>query len=545
MNPVIPSTIAPVAPPDAENPAAVGVDMPMQPINTDIHSMYEDAANSGDPASMYSLTSRVKGTPLEPVIKRSADVMAKNANEIDSEFKPVIEAGGANTPEGRIAAANTWESVADKPQKMRAFVEMLMGNPKWRTFVTGGTPTTTLGYDSSGKQLERTTDELGKTISVVDMGTRQEVSPKELQERGGFLSSLDNAIGFQSKKEITKFNTEAFNQANKATNDYAAQAPVLKDIYAEIRQRLTNLNQSDLSDEQRQAIASFTSRTMGYSQSVSEGLNALAQKVDNKNVSLSKSEQQSLGAVLDKLGFKVSADGSVRKANGEAVTKSDLTQAQNTLSNGSQFERQFTQSKADFISNKVFSNLGEAEKQSLGRIIDLQGMAEKAQMDLSKNGNLPFLINPQTYQIGHEFKRGEALALVGEFNQDAIQLFQQWRNEQLKSYKNGQVPNAGELEAAFAKTKEFAKLKSEYAEKNKDILKTTGGKPNVGETPATQWPKDVGLGETAKETPKNIRERSLTKPVAPSTSDGYTVIGKTPDGKKVYRSPEGKQVVEK
>lgn len=541
---------APVAPVEAVAPPSVTADAVVQ--TTNISDLYEDAVNKGDPASMYSLTSRVKGTPYESVVRRSAEIMQKGAKEMEEIVAPVGQKGGINTPDGRIAAAQGYRTVADDPQKGRAFVEWLLGNPNWRNFVTGGTPKTILGFDTNGKQLEKTINELGQTISIVDSETGQKLNRQQVADRGGFLSSLDNALGFQRQKEISKFNTEAFNKSNAATQEYAARAPELKSMYGEMRQRLQNLYGADLTDDQRRAIGLFTNRNIGLSQTTSQGLNALAQKLDNKNVSLSRSEQQSLSAVLEKLGFQIGGNGSVLKKNGEAVTKSDLAQAQNTLTNGTEFERNFQQSKDDFLRSEVFKNLGGKEMENLGRVLDLQGMLEKAQLELSaKHGTLPFTINPKTYQLGDEFSRGEALALIGEYNQDVTTAYNQWRDRQLEAYRRrNAVPNAGELEAAFVKTDIYKNLRSEYANRNREILGRVGGAaPRVQETPGMQWSIDLGVGEAAKETPKSVRERTLpkaeaAKPAAPSVPRGYKKIGTTPQGKDVYQTPDGRRVVE-
>lgn len=510
MNPV-----APVAPPDINNAAPVGGAIaPVKSETFDVASMYEDAASNGDPVSMYSLTSRVKGTEFEPVVKRSAEIMQRNLDEFQKEIKPVMDKGGPGTPEGRIATAKTVEYMADKPQKMRAFVEMLVGNPNWRLFVTGGTEKTEIKYDMQGNPIEKTTNELGKTVKAVDANTGQPLTREEVAARGGFVPSLQEAIGYQQKKATSTFNTEAFNKANVATADYSAKAPELKELYSEMRQRLQNLTGAELNEDQRKAIGAFTSRSLGFSQTVSEGLNALRQKVDNKNVSLSEAQQKSLNAVLDQLGFRVGADGSVTNRSGEAVTKNELEQAQKSLTNGTQFDRNFTQSKDDFIRNKVFEGLGEAEMKNLGRVLDLQQMVEKTQLELSsKHGTLPFLINPKTYQIGDEFARGEALALIGEFNQDATQAFSDWRKQQLTRFKDkSQIPSAGELESAFARTQAFKDLRQQFAQKNREILRRPAqSRPSTGETPA-DFGLSLGIGAAPKEQPKSIRGRSITNP---------------------------------
>ena len=510
MNPV-----APVAPPDINNAAPVGGAIsPVTAKTFDVASMYEDAASKGDPVSMYSLTSRVKGTEFEPIVRRSAEIMQRNLADFEKDIKPVMDKGGPGTPEGNIAAAKTLDYMADKPQKMRAFVELMLGNPNWRTFVTGGTETKKIVYDNqSGSPIEKTINELGTVIKAVDANTGQPLSRAEVAARGGVVNSLQEAIGYQQNRDIAKFNTEAFNKANVATADYVAKAPELKLLYGELGQRLKNLGEVELTEAQRQAIGTFTNRSLGFSQTVSDGINALRQKVDNKNVSLSEAQQKSLSAVLEKIGFRVGADGSIINKTGEAVTKNELDQAQKSLTNGAQFDRNFTQSKEDFIRSEVFKGLGAGDMKNIGRILDVQQMVEKAQLELSsKHGNLPFLVNPKSYQLGDEFVRGEALALIGEFNQDATQAFSNWRKAQLAKYPKSQVPTAGELESAFARTQEFRDLRQQFADRNREILRRpVRSRPETGQTSA-DYSVTLGLGESPTEQPKSIRGRSITNP---------------------------------
>ena len=517
MNPIAPEAqmAAPVAPPDINNPAPVGGAVaPVRAETFDVASMYEDAASTGNPASMYSLTSRVKGTEFEPVVKRSADIMQKNLDEFQKDIKPVMDKGGPSTPEGRLAVGKTIDYMADKPQKMRAFVELLLGNPNWRLFVTGGTEKTELIYDLQGNPIEKTKNELGRTLKAVDANTGQPLTREQVAARGGFVPSLQEAIGYQEKKATSAFNTQALNAANAATSAYEAKAPELNQVYGEMRQRLQNLAGADLSAEQRKAIGAFTNRTLGYSQTVSDGLNALRQKVDNKNVSLSEAQQKNLNAVLGESGLRVGADGSIINKSGENVTKNELEQIQKNLTNGTQFDRNFTQSKDDFIRSEVFKGLSEAEMKNIGRILDLQQIAERTQLELSsKHGTLPFLINPKSYQLGDEFVRGEASALIGEFNQQATQAFADWRKQQLAKFKDkSQIPSAGELESAFARTQAFRDLRQQFADKNREILRRPAqSRPATGETPA-DFGIGLGLGEAPKEQPKSIRGRSITNP---------------------------------
>lgn len=544
MEAIAPPVAAPVrmgVSPDVAQSADANIAPPAR----NLSDMYEDAASSGDPSAMRSLVQRAKGTEYEPVVERSAQVMQRNADQVSNIATPIVEAGGLESPRGRLVATAAFKTVADDPQKGRAFVEMLMGNPKWRTFVTGGTPTTVVGFDSAGKQLEKTVNELGQIVSVVDSETGEPIDRNQLSQRGGFLNSLDNALGFQAKKEISKFNTEAFNKSSAATKDFAARAPELKGLYSEMRQRLVNLGTADLTEDQRRAIGQFTERSMGISQTMSQGLSALQQKMDQKDVNLSRSEQKALDAVMQKFGLRIGPSGSVVNKNGESVSKSELGQMQNSLSNGSEFDRNFRQSKEDFLRSELFKNLGGAEMKNLGRILDLQGSIERSLMEVSsKHGTLPFVINPKGYQLGDEFSRGEASALIGEFNQDVTTAYNRWRDQKVEAYRrNGDVPSAGELEAAFVNTDIYKDLKQRYADENRAILRRPDYRGPSSQKPVSeQW--SIDLGVSPKE-PKTEMPKAKAEKGSSSAPSGYERVGTTPQGKAVFRTPEGKTVVER
>jgi hypothetical protein len=120
--------------------------------------------------------------------------------------------------------------------------------------------------------------------------------------------------------------------------------------------------------------------------------------------------------------------------------------------------------------------------------------------------------------------RGEASALIGEFNQQATEAFADWRKAQLAKFKDkSQIPSAGELESAFARTQGFRDLRQQFADKNREILRRPAqSRPTTRETPA-DFGKALGIGEAPKEQPKSIRGRSLknpeTKPQGPSARD--------------------------
>jgi len=139
---------------------------------------------------------------------------------------------------------------------------------------------------------------------------------------------------------------------------------------------------------------------------------------------------------------------------------------------------------------------------------------DRSQFESPANqGSTPFLSNPKSYRMGDGFVRGEASALIGEFNQQATQAFADWRKAQLAKFKDkSQVPSAGELESAFTRTDAFRELRQQFADKNREILRRPGGpSPSKGETPA-DFGIGLGIGGAPKEQPTSIRGRSLKNP---------------------------------
>jgi hypothetical protein len=381
------------------------------------------------------------------------------------------------------------------------------------------------------------------------MNTGQLLSREELAARGGLVPALEQAIGYQIDRKNADFNTDQFNKANTTTAAYANAAEQTKPLYQEFQQRLKELNGLDLSKDQRKAIGLFSSRGATYSQSVADGLNTLGQYTGGKKISADAKTQEELNGALGKLGgmFKIGAGGTLVKADGSNVSNEDLKQAQKTLSDSQNLERNFTQSQEDFLKSSVFNNLGMKERQALGRALDIQKqlIVKQAELSSTHGGMLPFLANPAKYEIGDEFHRGQASALIGEFNADAAKMFYDWREKQLARYPAGVIPKPGELEAIFTKhNQDYKDLKREYADRNEKLFSSpTGDRPSApGDAPS------INIDNAALQKPVS-RTAAVPKvreePKTPSVPDGYTYVKTLPDGRKVIEDKNGKQHVQK
>lgn len=515
------TAVAPVAP--AAPPAAAPFVSPVAASSTaELSTLYEDAIQSGNPASMYSLTSRAKGTPYEGAIRKSAETMNRYVADFEENVKkPIERAGGVGTGQGNIAAAKVYETIADQPQKGRAFFEWLIGNKNWSQFITGGKPTTTIGYDSNGKQLERTINELGQVISVRDGTTRQLLTPKEVDERGGFLPSLENALGFQQQKELSQFNAKAFNASTEMAALAATVAPGQRAAAKEGSDIFQKLYDLDLTPDQRKAIGLFSNEQTSKSQNRSAGLTGLSQAINSTDNKVGAEYVEALKPMLAAMGFKLGADRTIQNSSGQSASKSQLESLQKNLSESTESNQQFTRDAATFLKREVFNNLNPEERTLLGRAFDLQFSIEKTNANMGDR-RLPFLKNPAAMTAGDEFSRAEASMLAHEFNADAMEAYANWRKKELVNFKEkGVLPQAMELEAAFARSDEYKALAAAYAARNKDLFARPAPK---GRQPAAAAPAgnfsdrraaELGLA-TPRSTPDQpaLLERKFSAPAS-------------------------------
>ena len=366
LTPVAPpaNTIKPVAPvaPVAMAPAAVAPIVQKTvttPQTNDLVGSYVTAVESGDPKIMETVVEQAKGTPLESATTNAHKVMVGNDRRLTELTKPIDEKGGINTSEGRLAASKVFEDQSDNPQWMRAIAEKLMGNPNARLFITGGTPKTEITYDDQGNQLEETRNELGKRLSVKDVRTGKLLTPEEYANRGGGITDREQTMARIASKQQQTFNVTAANQANEQALDFAAAAPEMSNLASETTNLNVKLMGSNLSAEDKAELASFTSRQIGDTQSVSNGFNALDQFTKSKGVNVDNSTKKSAETAAKLLGLNIKADGSVTDSKGETVSRAQLDQLQKNYSSSRNFEQNFKQTQQNAIQYKIYKKIKE------------------------------------------------------------------------------------------------------------------------------------------------------------------------------------------
>jgi hypothetical protein len=139
---------------------------------------------------------------------------------------------------------------------------------------------------------------------------------------------------------------------------------------------------------------------------------------------------------------------------------------QKNFSKNNNFEQNYSQTKEDAIKSEVYKNLNVQQKQVFDSLLENSRRIEAKNAELfNTHGALPFLANPAAMNVGDQFARAEVQAIFGQLNADATDMYNEWRRGQVEEFrKRGQVPSAGQLENAFAKTPQFDQLRLDYAE---------------------------------------------------------------------------------
>jgi len=454
---VAPPSLQPLVPMQSNAMAPVPTVVAPEP---DIRDSYMKAVDSGNPAEMTRVAQNAKGTDVQLLADTAVKIMLANDTKLSQITAPIIKAGGINAPEGRIAAAKVFEDQADKPQWLRAIGEKLMGNPDARLFITGGTPKTIITYDDQGRQLEETRNELGKRLGVKDVGTGQLLSPEEYQLRGGGIADREQSLGRIARKTMQAFDVEASNKANFQALDYAAASPELGSISAENTELHRKLMQSNLDPQLKAQIASFSSRQIGDAQSVNNGFNALDQYTRSRGVGMDNQQKAVAKAAAEALGLTLGSDGSITDSKNVKVDKSRLDQLQLSYSSNRNFEQNFTQTKQDAINSGLYKQMTFEQQKAFDQILlNNKRLEQKTSELIGKHGTPSFLINPANPGPFDAFSLGAGQNILAQFNAAAMQEYAGWRKQQTEAMKAyGQIPQAGELENAFIRTKKYQDL---------------------------------------------------------------------------------------
>jgi len=427
------------APPSTENDLKVGFDL---------------ARKSGDPKVLVNFAQQARGTEYGQEAALGAQVVQKNQDEFDRLVQPIASKGGPDTPEGRLAAMDTWKTVGDDPKFGTWLVRYLMKDPNARVYAGLGNIKKEIEYGKNGEMIQVGRNELGEIAEVKNLATGKMLAPTEYNELKSALG-VGKVITEEREKSKAKFNAEARNVEDAQINAYSAFADKLNAAGQGVLQIGDALVKSGVKPKNVAELVAFGNQSLSESRSNSELIGKLGSLTKGEGASR---DIEQIKKVAAQLGYpdvvSVKADGTLVRKNGETVSETKLKQEQEQKTASSAFENATTGNQQQRAMGKLFKSLSVDQQQAVLRLVDLQSnMTNDYNRLRSEVGDLRFLVNLNDLDplrgFGATMAKGESMV----HNAKMIQEYAASRAEQLKVFDSrGQNPNAGEMQAAFTRT---------------------------------------------------------------------------------------------
>lgn len=454
---------APVAQPDVA---------PAPPATPD--QKYEVAVANRDPNALVSLAKETIGTPLSQISLYAADSINKKAQEFDALTSKIAQAGGAGTPEGRMAVADTWKTVKDNPQWGDALLRYVLGDKQGAArMITGGDITTRITFDKYGKQIKEQINALGEKVDVVDLETGKPIGMADYAKRGGGLPTWENTLGNLLEKENLKTNITKLNENVEKNNAWSAKTAALTPKYSELGDIFASLKNKDISPDALAKVFQFANQSMGATAAQSNNKSILNQW--NQGVGFRTGEQVSK-SVASQFGLPAgtwtfNGKGGITNEKGETKNFSELEQSQNTNNVSQENTKNFNQTQADLLKYLKTSKLNDADQTQLMRALELSRDIGREQLELvAKHGTPTFLTLPSAFNLEDQYSRGRVQALQGASNAEVMDAFTKFYNKAIQNYGPGQAPKPNEIENAFTNSDEYKNIQAKYLGITKDIL---------------------------------------------------------------------------
>lgn len=454
---------APVAQPDVA---------PAPPATPD--QKYEVAVANRDPNALVSLAKETIGTPLSQISLYAADSINKKAQEFDALTSKIAQAGGAGTPEGRMAVADTWKTVKDNPQWGDALLRYVLGDKQGAArMITGGDITTRITFDKYGKQIKEQINALGEKVDVVDLETGKPIGMADYAKRGGGLPTWENTLGNLLEKENLKTNITKLNENVEKNNAWSAKTAALTPKYSELGDIFASLKNKDISPDALSKVFQFANQSMGATAAQSNNKSILSQYQKGEGFrvgeQVSKSIANQFGLPAGTWTFN--AKGVKNEETGQTRSFSELEQAQNTNNVSQENTKNFNQTQADLLKYLKTSKLNDADQTQLMRALELSRDIGREQLELvAKHGTPTFLTLPSAFNLEDQYSRGRVQALQGASNAEVMDAFTKFYNKAIQNYGPGQAPKPNEIENAFTNSDEYKNIQAKYLGITKDIL---------------------------------------------------------------------------
>jgi len=460
--------------------------------NTDPSVKFDSAGSARSPAAFYQIAAENPSTPIADASVHAASIISDGFKKLNDLTTPITDAGGVGTPGGNLAAVNQWKNVADDPQWSSAILKWLMGDKEGAALqVTGGNVKDNITFDNSGKRILEKINGLGQRVSVTDLSTGQPISPTEYQQRGGGFTSWENTLAGKSAIQTQESNVKSTQVSNATNNAWAASTASQAPLYQEMNGNLSQLK-TDLPPKQYAQILQFAGNSIGQAANVSKNNSMLQQWLKGGGYTVGNTVDKQLATSFGfSEGAKFDAKGGITDTNGKHTDFSQLAMQNSGGSSSAENTKNFQQTQANMMQYAKTAGLSDEAVTRLQRTLEIAHQIGNDNVDMvSKYGKPLFLTLPGASTIMD--KQGQVMAqtLQGQFNAEAMPLYQNYASQSLKDHAAvNLVPNPNEMEAGFTKTPEYMALQHKYAGMIQGVYNQSYVNPNAAPTEPATKPK--------------------------------------------------------
>lgn len=458
---------------------------PVAPPSSSLQQDFESLRSTGNPEDLYSLIPRATGTAIAPRIVQNANVMAQQNAPVEAMLGVVDKKGGIQTPEGRLAAVDTFTKLQPETSVGKAFIQALSGNKDWRFSLNQGNIRPKRIYDKNGNEATAYMAENSDLpIRVIDSATGNDISAQELDARSfGKYTQFEMNPGVRQNQIKAEESAKQYikDVGNANTSDAVAstisnQSSKIFDIFKQIKDNNKGLTNDEMND-----LYKYTTRGQTIGSSVSSAFNELKQASDttSTNKALEKINSLGVNAGLPAVAG-ITQDNKLANKDGSSTSLNDFLQKVGSTSSANTSEQTFAQNYETLKKSIVYQKLSPQEKQLMDNAMNLQQSNERLKATHAES----FTSNPVfgqsiPYELGQPMGVGMANALVDRMNAEIAAIVKEKMDV---AGKGGAIPDPGAVYAAVNRLPVVIGIREKYAAKINDIQATSESAP-IKETP--------------------------------------------------------------
>jgi hypothetical protein len=478
-----------VQPPVAASNVAPVTAQPVDNVNVPAVKREDEAIANRDVGGLVQIAKDTIGTPASDVAMRAAKTIEENSLRLTNLAAPIDKKGGVATPDGRLAFAEQFKTIADHPQWGNALIAYVMGDKKSAYLqVTGGNIKSQVTYDNNGDQILEKVNELGEPVSYTDRKTGKPITEAEYAKRVGGISAWENTLKGQTEKDTRKQSQEALVKDEESANNWFQITQNQKQFHAENYDTLSKLK-SDIPAPLYNKIIGSVSQSLGQANASSNGKSVLNQLQDAAHRGEGVTVNNQISA---QTGIPV---GTVLKFKGDHGTSQDNKFSVDLNKLKSQTDTENISKEATQNASQTMASIAEAERlgqldpvaaQRLRRVIEnSQNMGREVAVATEKYGKPSFISLPTSATFVDKQAQVMAQSLQGMQNADQMEQYIKYRRDALEGHRQtNTVPMPGEIGANYVKQETPKAIRSFYSS---EIDKVMGQEYEAkkGSAPAT------------------------------------------------------------